>query len=435
MRSYTSGHECIELSDKALSSGGEGEIHSVLSKPARFNNVCVKIYFKAKRTKSLENKIKYMVANPPCQTYSSNYLIGWPLEVIYDIQKNFIGFVMPLAYDNSKPLIVLTAKNISKKLDPTWAYKYDRKYGAASMIARLKLICNIAIPIHLLHITGKYILTDFKPENILVTSDGKVTLVDMDSVQITENNRLLFKGTAMTPNYIPPEYYTKNIGKNIKMPIAKSWDYFAIAVVFYQIIFGLHPYVVVPLVTQNDDSNEIFQNIARNLFPFGANASMVKSYPALHNNFANVPKELQQLFRTAFSDNADARPSPEMWVKSIRVLVQNAPPQPLTGMINVHTFPSAASVKIDGNYIGTTPIRVKANAGHHMIELSYNGQSLSYENVKVEIDETTYIDARLDDSVSSQDTASQDTKSDSTGFVLTAIFTVIAIVFLIILIL
>lgn len=325
---YTSKNECLALSDDAISSGGEGEIHLVTSRSTRFNKACVKIYFKTKRTASLEKKIKYMAANPPNQIYSSNYMIGWPLDVVYNQQKKFIGFVMPLAYENSEPLIVLTAKNLSKKLDTVWAEKYDRGLGAVSLIARLKLICNIAIPIYILHSTGKYVLKDFKPENVLVTDNGKVTLVDLDSVQITENNRLLFIGTAATPNYIPPEYYTRNVGKNINVPIAKSWDYFAIGVVFYQVIFGLHPYVVTPVVARDANSNEIFQNIAQNLFPFGTNASKVKSYPPPHNNFNHIPIELQQLFKKAFSDIAQTRPTPEQWIKTIKDLIQKAPVPP-----------------------------------------------------------------------------------------------------------
>lgn len=405
---YTSRNESLTLSDGAMSSGGEGEIHSVISKPDRFNNVCVKIYFKPKRTEALERKIKYMVANPPHQIYSESYMIGWPLDIVYDKQKDFIGFVMPLAYGSSEPLIVLTAKNLSKKLDIVWTDKYDRRLGAASMISRLKLICNIAIPIHILHSTGKYVLKDFKPENVLVTCDGKVTLVDMDSVQITENNRLLFIGTAATPNYIPPEYYTRNVGKDIKMPIAKSWDYFAIGVVFYQVIFGLHPYVVTPVVAKDENSNEIFNNIAQNLFPFGANAAKVKSYPPPHNNFTHIPAELQELFKQAFSDIAEARPTLERWVKTIKDLIQKAPvpPRPITGTISVKCSPSAASVKLNNNYIGMSPVCIRVKAGFHRIDLSCNGFSQSYDSVEVKKGETTYIDAHFN--------YSEPTKNDNT---------------------
>lgn len=417
---YTSRNEVLTLADKAVSSGGEGEIHSVVSKPSRFGNICVKIYFKAKRTNQLEKKLKYMVANPPHQITSASNMIGWPLDVIYDGQKKFIGFVMPLAFNNSEPLIVLTAKNLSKKLNPIWADKYDRRLGAVSMMARLKLICNIAIPIHLLHSTNKYVLRDFKPENVLVTCDGKVTLVDMDSVQITEESNLLLPkmlfpaSTLGTPGYMPPEHYTRNVGKSIDTPIIKSWDYFSIGVVFYQVIFGLHPYVVTPLIARDANSNEIFQNIAQNLFPFGANASKVRSYPPPHNNFGRTPIELQTLFRNAFSDNPNIRPSLEQWVKTIKDVLKKAPaPIPTYGTIVIQSAPSPASVKMDNAYIGMTPISFKANAGFHRIDLSYNGTSQTYNNVEVKMGDTTTINAQFNTSSSNESNSSNSSSGNS----------------------
>lgn len=429
---YTSKNESIVLSDDAMSSGGEGEIHSVVYKPARFgNNICVKIYFKPKRTTQLENKLNYMVANPPNQIYSANNMIGWPLDVVYDNQKNFIGFVMPLAYSGSEPLIVMTAKKLSKKLNPVWFDKYDRSLGAVSMIARLKLICNIAIPIHILHSTRKYVLKDFKPENVLVTYDGKVTLVDMDSVQITENGRMLFPGTAATPNYIPPEYYTRGIGKNIRIPIENSWDYFAIGVVFYQVIFGLHPYVVMPAVIK-DDCNEIFQNIAQNLFPFGANAARISNYPPPHKNFTRLPVELQTLFKNAFSDDTNARPKLEMWVKVIKSVIKQAPviPQQKFGTISVQCTPNEASVKFDNSYyIGMTPVSFKAKVGYHRIDVSANGISQAFDSVEVKECETTYINVHLVDSQSVNNTNNGNNESTSAKSGCIWIFVIICILF------
>lgn len=325
MRVYTSCNECITLSDKAMSSGGQGEIHTVLTKPNRFGNICVKIYFKKERTKFLENKIKYMVANSPNQVSTPDILIGWPLEIVYDSSRNFLGFVMPLAFHGSMPLIALTAKNLSKKLPSVWANKYDRALGAFSMMNRLKLLCNIGIAIHKLHVTGRYVIQDFKPENVLVTPDGKTTLVDMDSIQIAENGRMLYAGTGKTPNYMPPEHYTKGVGTKAGVPLEKSWDYFSVGVVFYQIIFGLHPYVVTPANMGDADSNDIYQNVARNLFPFGSKSLLVKSYPSLHDNFKMTPPALQMLFLKAFADDTSQRPSLETWVKTLKGIISIAP--------------------------------------------------------------------------------------------------------------
>ena len=318
---YTSKREKINLADKAFSSGGEGEVRNVLSSPSRFKNICVKLYYQKKRTLQQENKIKYMVQNPPRQVEGSGFMIGWPLDYVTDDSGNFIGFIMPLAYSNSKQLIILTAPKLSNKLGNEWYGRYDRSNGKYGLIARLKLINNIAIPIYLLHSTGKYVLKDFKPENVLITYDGKVTLVDMDSVQISEGNRMLFAGTSATPNYMPPEYYSRGIGKSTTVPLQKSWDNFAIGIVFYQILFGLHPYVVTPWVLKDSSCNEIFQNIAQNLFPYGPNRSKIKSFPDLHKKFEVLPPEVRQMFLSAFSDVEKSRPSAEDWGKEVHKLV------------------------------------------------------------------------------------------------------------------
>lgn len=323
---YTREKEVITLEDSAFSSGGEGEVRSVKTAPIRFKNVCVKIYYQAKRSKQQENKINFMVANPPAKVEGSGFMIGWPIATIYDKASNFLGFVMPLAPKGSKQLVNLTALKLNKKLDQVWFDKYDRAIGKNAMIARLKLINNISIPIHLLHSTGKYVLKDFKPQNVLVTHNGRVTIVDMDSVQITENSRLLFPGTAATDLYMPTEFYTDNVGHNANMPLNKSWDLFAIGVVFYQLMFGLHPFVVTPWVLKDDSCNEISQNIAQGLFPFGDKQHKVRGYPEPHNNFKIIPANVQILFKRTFSNNPTSRPSAEEWGKTIHAILATAKP-------------------------------------------------------------------------------------------------------------
>lgn len=90
----------------------------------------------------------------------------------------------------------------------------------------------------------------------------------MDSVQISDQNKLLYAGTAATPNYIPPEYY---IAPNKDEKQNSSWDDFALGVIFYQVLIGLHPYVVTPCNLAENATNEIYSNITKYLFPFGEN--------------------------------------------------------------------------------------------------------------------------------------------------------------------
>lgn len=326
---YTSKHELIEISDTSLGSGGEGEVREIVSAPVQYKGMCAKIYYQQKRTTQLAGRIKYMVNNPPAKVRGTGFLIGWPVEYITDKNGTFLGFLMPLAFPNSKQLVNLVAPKLNKKLPDEWFMRYDRSNGKYALISRLKLICNISIPIYLLHSTKRYVLQDIKPENILVTHDGKVTVVDMDSIQISENGKLLYPGTSMTANYIPPEFYKQGEGKNKGDILTVSWDRFSLGVVFYQLLFGLHPYVVTPYVSSASDTNEIFQNISNDLFPFGANASKIKSYPELHKKFTHLPSSVQRLFLRTFSLDWCNRPGADEWGKTIREIVLEAEKTPV----------------------------------------------------------------------------------------------------------
>lgn len=319
---YNSNHKKIILEDEPLSSGGEGAVYKIQTPSSFANKYCVKLYYEKKRTEDRRKKIEFMVKNPPQKIEWDGSKIGWPIDLVY-INNSFAGFIMPLAYPNSKKLTILTGLTLSKRLDSSWE-KYDRKLGKYSLVSRMKLIVNISIPIHLLHDTGIYVLQDFKPDNVLITHDGLITLCDMDSIQINNGSKSSFYGTAATLEYAPPEYTNLNIGTSTGQPVDVSWDNFTIAVVFYQLMFGIHPYAVTPVKLKDGESNEISINIALNLFPFGPNASQLAVIPPPHNNFKVVPKEMQTFFIKAFSDNVLARPHAKDWGQLIHKYISGA---------------------------------------------------------------------------------------------------------------
>ena len=327
MEVYTKTRDRVLISDEALASGGEGEVRLITSSLPKYKNSCVKIYYQKRRTPQLEARIAFMAANPPEQIIGNGYMLGWPQEAIYDAENQFLGFVMPIAFPDSKQLTYLTTPKVSPRLGQEWHNKYaqdpkcsieQRKYA---LLSRLKLLHNIAIPVYLLHRTGKYVLKDFKPQNVLVTHDGRVTIVDMDSIQIVDNGNLLFPGTAATVDYIPTEFHTHGVGRIPNVPLEKSWDHFAMGTVFYQILFGLHPYVVTPKFQNDDSSNEISKNIASDLFPFGSNRHQIESYPPPHDRFTKLPPQVQDMFKRCFSANPESRPSAEDWGKELHSII------------------------------------------------------------------------------------------------------------------
>lgn len=326
---YTYRKEKIVLADEPLAAGGEGEVRKVTSCPSQFNNVCAKLYFKPKQTKEQERKIRFMVENPPNIIVGQGMMLAWPVETIYNNPGgSFLGFLMPTAFPGSKKLVILTALKLKKAHKTEW-YKFDKELDKKNaLISRMKLIKNISIPIHLLHSTEKYVLKDFKPDNVLVTPIGKVTIVDMDSIQICDNGKLLFPGTAATDNYVPPECYKNGVGRDAKTPLDKSWDLFAVGEVFYQLLFGLSPYAVTPK-SNTEDSSTIPYCISHNLFPFGENSYKIAKIPEPHKNFNVIPQPVRDLFIRAFSDNPVRRPQANEWgrtINSVLLSLPNTPP-------------------------------------------------------------------------------------------------------------
>jgi len=86
-----------QLGSKKLSDGGEGTIYRVT---VGSKNSVAKIYKDEAQTKELEEKLKYMVNRQPSSSVLNQ--VAWPLDVIYDTSKRFLGFVMPMLSINAE---------------------------------------------------------------------------------------------------------------------------------------------------------------------------------------------------------------------------------------------------------------------------------------------------------------------------------------------
>lgn len=274
--------------------GGEGIVYKILS-PSKYRNYCIKVYFTNKRAEK-KKKIEYLIKNRT-MTPGSMYQICWPTNMVYD-GSEFCGHMMLLAYPNSYNLLKIKPSNFDKKknIPQVLKDKYTRS-TLDGLINRTKLCVNIAIAIHEVHKTGKYVLVDLKPDNILFTADGKVSLVDFDSVQI-KDGRIRFSSTVGTAEYVPPEQYigTADVMKNVE------WDYFSYAVLIYEILFGVHPfngYFEGPYSQISD----LADKIKKGLFVHGKNKRYLAVLPEKHPHQmfdALWPSSIQKLFIQTF---------------------------------------------------------------------------------------------------------------------------------------
>lgn len=320
-KSILSNFELLETPDKELGKGGQARVFKIQTKG--YEDYCLKKFIREEDAQKNYDRIAYMIQNPPQNIMgSSSFRICWPTAFAYDMQKNFIGYIMPLAFSNSRDLKILevyNAKPISQqtkyKKYPDWFDKYelDTDKGLKN---RMKMLCNWAIAIYSLHETNKYVIVDLKPENVMATASGKISIVDTDSFQISENGKILFPGVAYTPGYFPPE--GKFIKQNNK-PFPITCDCFAAAVCFYKILTGVHPYGGTIKKAPYNELEKEEEFINAGLFAYGDKMNYL-SFNAdfnLHKHFDNLPPVIQTLFKRAFGRDAEARPAMDEWGKAL----------------------------------------------------------------------------------------------------------------------
>lgn len=309
---YTRNNKLVRVEDQYLDRGGEGEVFKVKDLGS---NLCAKIYYQKERTKEKEEKILQIVKYGSSKKQDDLFLLCFPTETLYDKNKNFVGFLMPLAFLESIKLYELVTYNIGRNLPNKWHIKYAR-YTVEGIKNRLKLCVNIAIAVHKIHETKKNVLVDFKPQNVLITSDAKISLIDLDSIQIFDGNRTKHSAKVATPEYSPKESSFLNPSTHT---IPETWDRFSLAVVFYEILFGIHPYASTS-AGQYSDATTISDKISKDLFVHGSKKSYLTVIPPIHDNFYNLPKSLRELFFAAFENGSQipsTRPSAESWGKQI----------------------------------------------------------------------------------------------------------------------
>ena len=186
----------IELDDAPLSGGGQGNVYRI-SYPYELSQHCAKLYKTEKHAKESESRLKYMINNRPAYTEMQKIRICWPDYLLYSKNREFVGYIMPLAFKGSRDLKIIETytfnQTIAQKYPKykTWnKFDYSDKDG---FIRRLKMMKNWALAVDIIHKTQKYVLIDIKPENVLATDTGLISIVDTDSFQINDGYNV-FKG-------------------------------------------------------------------------------------------------------------------------------------------------------------------------------------------------------------------------------------------------
>jgi serine/threonine protein kinase len=297
----------LSVADSPLGEGGEGAVYEILS-PANYRNSVAKILYPDKRTNERRYKVRYMVDNPPANIQDGNghnFLI-WPQQILLE-NNDFVGFIMPKA--EGIDLEELCRVKLKPELGSEWQKFY--RDNSDSMILRLILCSNIAKAVNALHASGHYVIGDLKPENIRVKSNGLVSILDLDSCQISDGGQIRFQSKMNTPKYNPPETIIEY--KEL------SWDLFIIGIIFYEILCGIHPFIGTTRAPY-ENLNTPEQKIQAGLFPFGSKSNYFEVIAIPHYNFKNLPDRVQKLFLRCFDQgiiNPAIRPNTTDWLNNL----------------------------------------------------------------------------------------------------------------------
>lgn len=305
----------VTLSAKPFAGGGEGNLYKIVA-PKALRKYVAKLYHPHKLTATREEKINYLAAYPPMQSdenAGAHNSVIWVQDALYDNGK-FVGFIMP--YTEGEKLEILTTPKIPKKIRREWA-RFDFKKSPKALDMRLKLSFNICAAIHQVHSMERYVLVDMKPDNIVIQTNGLVSIVDTDSVEVVESGKSLFDAPVATPEYTPPEHYKK---LDYDPTEREAWDRFGLGVILYKLMFGIHPFAA-SSGAPYEQLTTLHDKIKHGLFVHHpAKKSSFKIVPPPHKAFYSLEQSLQDLFFRCFIDgdeNPDLRPSAEEWCAAI----------------------------------------------------------------------------------------------------------------------
>jgi len=326
--------EKVEVESSSFAKGGEGEVYRINT--PKYADCCAKVYHKSYCTSGREQKIQYMINKSP-QVYDRYpYMLCWPTEMLYD-NVGFRGFIMPLAFEGSIELYDLCSYSKTKNMGVEWSEKYDRK--KQSITDRLKLCVNLSIAVHSVHALESYVFVDLKPKNILVSLDGKVSVIDCDSVQITEDHNVQFCANVATAEYSPPESEKLTPAAN---EINKSWDYFSLGVIIYEILFGIHPYAAT-FTGKYEKCISLDEKIAHGLYVYGNKKNYLRKLPEPHKTHDKTPKAIRDYFYRTFeigNSIPNKRTSAQEWGMMLTKVINELPPVDIKNAPRLNSEPT-----------------------------------------------------------------------------------------------
>lgn len=301
MPRFTTKNGATITTDKQLGSGGEGAVYTVAGQP----HTVAKIYHPHRLSDALADKVETMVANPPddeARRSLKHVSIAWPEQILMSGGK-FVGYLMPK---------IPKSDDLYDLLQPQQRAK-QHPHADHRMIFRTAR--NFATAVAAIH-RKNYVLGDVNFKNALFTDQALITIVDCDSMQVTDAHGTVHRCLVGLPEYTAPELQGADFAKVNR---TTDSDVFGLAVLIFQLLMqGFHPFAGRPLPGAPDVEQVHVYCIAHTIFPYEQNTQFEppKAAPAI----TALPGNLRTLFQRAFTERK--RPSAQEWADALAMVEQ-----------------------------------------------------------------------------------------------------------------
>jgi len=276
---------------RQLAEGGEGVVFRLQDR----DDVVAKLYkeWQAGRDEKLARLIDL-------KNKRLTKIAAWPLSQLRNEVDEPIGFVME-RLEGWQPLHAVYQIKSRLEVAPTRTYQY-----------LVRTARNLAACVHQVHEAG-LVIGDLNESNVFVGSDAMVKLIDVDSFQLKDGDRI-FPCKVGKAELMPPEL--QNISLE-GVERTKDHDRFALAVlIFHLLVFGRHPFAGRP---KADLDIPLEESIRLGYYAFTERRD-VPVVPPPHLNLDWLPLGMRELFEDAFDPNRRVRPDAQVWFDALKGL-------------------------------------------------------------------------------------------------------------------
>ncbi|HRJ01400.1 MAG TPA: hypothetical protein PKV67_11540, partial [Hyphomonas sp.] len=280
-----------------LGEGGEGAVFALVSNAEEV----AKIYCEPLQDEAAAKLEAMVSAGPGALAIHA----AWPRALLRGKDGRIEGFIMARAPEPFDIHEIYSPRDRARHLpDSDWGFL-------------VRVAANTAIAFAAAHAAG-IVIGDVNHGSVRVGKDGKVRLIDCDSMQFAAGDRI-YRCQVGMDTYTPPELQSQRLADVDRTP---NHDAFGLAVLIFQLLFlGRHPFSGVPV--KAGAPTEIAGAIAQHGYAYLDPPVLLKPPPAAPP-LSLVSEEIRVLFLRAFQPGTgealSPRPTPREWAAALTEL-------------------------------------------------------------------------------------------------------------------